>query len=131
GKPSVFLDTLPTPTVGESGPGLAPEVHNRGGFLGGSDYGPGSDSAESYRDQANYVNQHSEVNSAGSYDPYMDDYKGCNNCGVKGEYRDVSLWSDIMRRIHRWRWRRSSMGILPRTVTLGLSSSRTTRLQHL
>ncbi|KAK1795667.1 hypothetical protein P4O66_001160 [Electrophorus voltai] len=53
------------------------------------DYGLGSDSAESYRDQPDYENRHLEVDSAGSYDLYMDDHKDCDDCG------DVSLWSDM------------------------------------
>ncbi|KAK1785635.1 hypothetical protein P4O66_018270, partial [Electrophorus voltai] len=66
--------------------------HNRGG---GPEYGPGSDSTESCRDQPDYKNWHMEVDSAVSYDPYMDYYEGYADCGEKGEYSDVSLRSDL------------------------------------
>ncbi|KAK1796266.1 hypothetical protein P4O66_009339 [Electrophorus voltai] len=49
-----------------------------GRFWGGPDYGPGLDSAESYRDQPDYKNRHSEVDSTGCYDPYMNNYKDCD-----------------------------------------------------
>ncbi|KAK1792038.1 hypothetical protein P4O66_001816 [Electrophorus voltai] len=51
----------------------------------------GSDSAESYGDQLDYKNQHLEVDSVGSYDLYLDDYRGYADYG---EYSDVSLQSD-------------------------------------
>ncbi|KAK1798165.1 hypothetical protein P4O66_000657 [Electrophorus voltai] len=66
-----------------------------GRFWRGPDYGLGSDSPESYRDQPNYVNRHSKVDSIGSYDPYVDDYKGSDDCGEKGEYSNINLRSDM------------------------------------
>ncbi|KAK1784437.1 hypothetical protein P4O66_011372, partial [Electrophorus voltai] len=64
-------------------------------FLGGPEYGPGSDSVESCRDQPDYENRHMEEDSAGSYDPYMDYYEGYTDYGERGEYSDISLWSDL------------------------------------
>ncbi|KAK1795657.1 hypothetical protein P4O66_001152 [Electrophorus voltai] len=91
GKPSILLGTLQTPTIGESA---------AGGFWGGSECGPGSDSAESYgptldyRDWYNGV-QYSESDSAGFYDPTMNYDKGCVDSERKGEYSDISLWLDF------------------------------------
>ncbi|KAK1787159.1 hypothetical protein P4O66_017534, partial [Electrophorus voltai] len=68
----------------------------------------------SYRGELDYEN------CTGSYDPYMDNHKGCDDCGKKGEYSVDSLrtWNPIM-------------GILPWTVTFGLSFPRMTSLWHL
>ncbi|KAK1795584.1 hypothetical protein P4O66_001082 [Electrophorus voltai] len=85
-----------------------------GRFWGGPVYGPGSDSVESYGDQPDDENRHSEVESAGSYrdqsdyenrylevdsvvsyDPYLDDYWGYADYREKGEYSNVSLRSDM------------------------------------
>ncbi|KAK1799539.1 hypothetical protein P4O66_000421 [Electrophorus voltai] len=63
-------------------------------FGGGPGYGPGSDSMESYRVQ-NYEDRQTEVDSAGSYNPYMDYPEGYTDCGERGEYSDVSLRSDL------------------------------------
>ncbi|KAK1794718.1 hypothetical protein P4O66_009881 [Electrophorus voltai] len=63
--------------------------------MGGPVYGPGSDSAESYRDQLDYVNRHSEVDSAGFYSPYLEDHRGYTGYEEKGECSKVSLWLDI------------------------------------
>ncbi|KAK1785527.1 hypothetical protein P4O66_018891, partial [Electrophorus voltai] len=62
---------------------------------GGPVYGPGSDSAESYGDQPGYDNRHSEVDSTGSYDLYMDHPEGHAEYGERVEYSDVSLRSDM------------------------------------
>ncbi|KAK1800583.1 hypothetical protein P4O66_005790 [Electrophorus voltai] len=64
-------------------------------FCGGPAYGPGSDSLESYGDQPDHENRHLEVDSAGSYDPCLDDYGGYADYGEKGECSDVSVWSDM------------------------------------
>ncbi|KAK1806104.1 hypothetical protein P4O66_012815 [Electrophorus voltai] len=64
-------------------------------ILGGPEYGPGSDPAESYGPQPDYENRHSEVDSAGSYDPYMDYYKGYADYGDYGECRAISLRLDL------------------------------------
>ncbi|KAK1798038.1 hypothetical protein P4O66_000536 [Electrophorus voltai] len=45
-----------------------------GRFWGGPIYASGLDSAEPYGDQLDYENRHSEVDSAESYDPCLDDY---------------------------------------------------------
>ncbi|KAK1806980.1 hypothetical protein P4O66_005461, partial [Electrophorus voltai] len=87
-KPYRFLGTLPTPTVGESGP-----VHNRGGTHW-TIWG-GLDSTESYRDQPDYENRHSELDSAESCEPYMDYYEGYAEYGEREEYSDISLRSDL------------------------------------
>ncbi|KAK1793962.1 hypothetical protein P4O66_010876, partial [Electrophorus voltai] len=56
----------------------------------GPDYGPGSDSAESYRDQPDYKNRHSEEDSTTpTWITIRDD------CGEKREYSDISLRSDM------------------------------------
>ncbi|KAK1785827.1 hypothetical protein P4O66_003202 [Electrophorus voltai] len=76
-------------------PGLTPDFHNRGGhwtILGGPEYGPGSDSVESYRPQPDYEDWHLEVDSAGCY---LDYYEGYLECGDRGECSDVSLQSDL------------------------------------
>ncbi|XP_035377111.1 uncharacterized protein LOC118240542 [Electrophorus electricus] len=71
-----------------------------GGFWRGPGYGSGSDSAELYRPQPDYgeqyfEDQYSEVDSAGSYDPYMDCYEGYADYGGRGECSNVSLQSDL------------------------------------
>ncbi|KAK1789907.1 hypothetical protein P4O66_002236 [Electrophorus voltai] len=81
-------------------PGLTPHSHHGGGgrwtILGGPPkYGPGSDSAESYRPQPYSEDRHAEVDSAGSYDPYMDFHEGYTDYGEYGECRDISLRSDL------------------------------------
>ncbi|KAK1803195.1 hypothetical protein P4O66_021722, partial [Electrophorus voltai] len=112
-------------------------LHNGGGthwrILGGPVYGPGSDSADSYRDQPDYNNQHSEVDSAGTYDPYMDYSEGYAEYGERGSTMTSvcdRTWGPIMGRIHRWRWRRFSMGILSWTVTFTLPSPGTMSLRY-
>ncbi|KAK1786122.1 hypothetical protein P4O66_017850, partial [Electrophorus voltai] len=45
--------------------------------------------------QPDYENWHTEVDSTGSYNPYIDYYEGYTDCGARGEYSDVSLWSDL------------------------------------
>ncbi|KAK1800243.1 hypothetical protein P4O66_000289 [Electrophorus voltai] len=42
-----------------------------------------------------YENWHSEVDSAGSCDPYMDYSEGYAEYGERAEYSDISLWSDL------------------------------------
>ncbi|KAK1802129.1 hypothetical protein P4O66_021757 [Electrophorus voltai] len=42
-----------------------------------------------------YENWHSEVDSAGSYNPYMDYSEGYAEYGERGEYSDVTLWFDL------------------------------------
>ncbi|KAK1792982.1 hypothetical protein P4O66_001699 [Electrophorus voltai] len=44
-------------------------------FWGGPVYGPGSDGAESYGEQPDQEDRYSEMDSAGSYDPYLDDHR--------------------------------------------------------
>ncbi|KAK1804526.1 hypothetical protein P4O66_020534 [Electrophorus voltai] len=85
-RPSIILASLHTPTTGEEA---------TGGFWGGPEYGPGSDSAESNRPQPDYKDQYSEVDSAGSYDPYMDYCEGYADYGGNRECSDVSLRSDL------------------------------------
>ncbi|KAK1799589.1 hypothetical protein P4O66_000468 [Electrophorus voltai] len=78
--------------------------HHRGEccrrILGGPEFGPGSDSAESYgpgsdyRDWYNGV-QYLESDSAGFYDPTMDYHEGYMDSERKGEYNDISLRSDF------------------------------------
>ncbi|KAK1794885.1 hypothetical protein P4O66_010087 [Electrophorus voltai] len=87
-------------------PGLTPYSHNRGEDHwwifggGGPGYGPGSDSAESSRPQPDYgerytEDQYSEVDSAGSDDPYMDYCEGYADYGGNRECSDVSPRSDL------------------------------------
>ncbi|KAK1788417.1 hypothetical protein P4O66_016849, partial [Electrophorus voltai] len=45
--------------------------------------------------QPDSEDRHTEMDSAGSYDPYMDFYKGYADYGDNGECSDVSLWSDL------------------------------------
>ncbi|KAK1786224.1 hypothetical protein P4O66_017932, partial [Electrophorus voltai] len=71
-RPFIILVSLHTPTTGEE---------TTGRFWGGPEYGPGSDSAEFCRDQPDYENRHMEVDSTGSYDPYMEYYEPYANCG--------------------------------------------------
>ncbi|KAK1797756.1 hypothetical protein P4O66_008104 [Electrophorus voltai] len=90
-RPSVILASLHSPTTGEEA---------TGGFWGGPGYGPESDSEESYRPQPDYgeryvEDQYSEVDSAGSYDPYMDCCEGYADYGGNRECSDVSLWSEL------------------------------------
>ncbi|KAK1785825.1 hypothetical protein P4O66_003200 [Electrophorus voltai] len=56
-RPSLVLASLHGSTTGEEPAGR---------FWGGPAYGPGTDSAESYGDQPDYENLHSEADSAGS-----------------------------------------------------------------
>ncbi|KAK1794586.1 hypothetical protein P4O66_001307 [Electrophorus voltai] len=62
-----------------------------GRFCGGPVYGLGSNSAESYGDQPDYENRHSEVDSTGFYGPYLEDISGYAGYGEKGECSDVIL----------------------------------------
>ncbi|KAK1795688.1 hypothetical protein P4O66_001178 [Electrophorus voltai] len=83
---------MQTPTRGESA---------AGGFWGGPEFDPGSDSAESYRPTSDYRDwyngvQYSESDSAGFYDPTMDYHKGYMNSEKKGEYNDISLRSNFV-----------------------------------
>ncbi|KAK1802507.1 hypothetical protein P4O66_021794, partial [Electrophorus voltai] len=64
-------------------------------FGRGPEYGPGSDSAESYRSQPDYEDRHSEGDSAGSSDPYMEYYEGYVDYEDRGECSDVSLRSNL------------------------------------
>ncbi|KAK1800521.1 hypothetical protein P4O66_005740, partial [Electrophorus voltai] len=73
-RPSLILASLHGSTMGEE---------PTGGYWGGPVYGPGSDSAESYRDQTDYDNRHSEADSAGSYGPYMDYSEGYAEYGER------------------------------------------------
>ncbi|KAK1796349.1 hypothetical protein P4O66_009407 [Electrophorus voltai] len=80
-------------------PDLTPHFQRGGGghwtILGApTEYGPGSDSAESYRPQPDYEDWHTEVDSAGSYDHYMDFHEGLADYGEYGVCSDVSLRSD-------------------------------------
>ncbi|KAK1796813.1 hypothetical protein P4O66_000904 [Electrophorus voltai] len=90
GESSILVGTLPAIKAGESVPG---------GFWGGPDRGPGSDSLESYLasldywDQDDYDDQYPWLGSAGSYVPSMDYRKGYGDYGKGEEYDDVSLKS--------------------------------------
>ncbi|KAK1789813.1 hypothetical protein P4O66_015688, partial [Electrophorus voltai] len=95
GKPPVLLGTLLTPTRGLAS-WIFNEVGTRLTILGGGPiYGQGSDSAESCRDQPDYEKWHSDVDSAGCYSPYLEDYRGYAGYEEKGECSDVSLQSDM------------------------------------
>ncbi|KAK1803854.1 hypothetical protein P4O66_003801 [Electrophorus voltai] len=83
GKPSILLGTLHATTTGESA---------IGGFWGGPECGPGSDTAESYRPTSDFRNwyddeQYPVLDSAETYYSSMDyrDY------GTREEYSHVSL----------------------------------------
>ncbi|KAK1792978.1 hypothetical protein P4O66_001696 [Electrophorus voltai] len=82
---SIILASLHTSTMEEEAAGR---------FWGGPEYGPGSDSEESYRPQPDSEDWHTEVNSTGSYDQYMDFYEGYADHGEFGECSNVSLRSD-------------------------------------
>ncbi|KAK1790257.1 hypothetical protein P4O66_014169, partial [Electrophorus voltai] len=76
-------------------PGLTPHFHHGGGgrwtILGGPpEYGPGSDSAQSYRPQPDSEGWYAE-----SYDHYMEIQEGYVDYGEYGECSDVSLRSDV------------------------------------
>ncbi|KAK1785815.1 hypothetical protein P4O66_003192 [Electrophorus voltai] len=75
-----------TPTTGEEATGQ---------FWGDPEYGPGSDSAESHRPPPDYEDQHAEVDSAGSYDPYMELYEGSVDYGDNRECSVISLRSNL------------------------------------
>ncbi|KAK1795558.1 hypothetical protein P4O66_001055 [Electrophorus voltai] len=83
-RPSLILASLHGSTTGEEPTGQ---------YWAGHGYGLGLDSAESYRDQLDYENRHSEVDSAGSYDPYMNYNEGYAEYGE--ECSDVSLRTDL------------------------------------
>ncbi|KAK1800233.1 hypothetical protein P4O66_000278 [Electrophorus voltai] len=84
-------------------------------------YGPGSDSAESYRPQPDADDRYMEVDSAASYDQYMDFYEGYADHGEYGlDYGEA----------HPWRWRRSSMGIPSTAMTWCLRTPRETMPWH-
>ncbi|KAK1792930.1 hypothetical protein P4O66_001658 [Electrophorus voltai] len=85
-RPSLILASLQ---------GSSTREEPTGQFWAGPVCGPGTDSAESYGDQPDYENRHSEVDSAGCYDPYREDYKGYAGYGERGECSDVSLRSDM------------------------------------
>ncbi|KAK1792700.1 hypothetical protein P4O66_012627 [Electrophorus voltai] len=61
---------------------------------GGPVYGPGSDGAESYGEQLDQEDRYSEMDSAGSYDPYLDDHREDTDYGETEECHDVCLQSD-------------------------------------
>ncbi|KAK1793807.1 hypothetical protein P4O66_001533 [Electrophorus voltai] len=82
-----WTPTIPRRDLHSSWPHSMDLQQLAGRFLGPV-YGPGSESAESYGNQLDYENRHSEVDSAGSYDPYLDDYSGY---GDYGKYSDISL----------------------------------------
>ncbi|KAK1792565.1 hypothetical protein P4O66_012499 [Electrophorus voltai] len=63
-------------------------------FWGGPVYGPGSDGAESYGEQLEQEDRYLEMDSAGSYDPYLDDHMGDKDYGETEECNDVCLQSD-------------------------------------
>ncbi|KAK1791064.1 hypothetical protein P4O66_002105 [Electrophorus voltai] len=63
-------------------------------FLGGPVYGPGSDIAESYGEQPSQEDRYLEMDSAGSYDPCLDDYRGYTDYRETEECSDVCLRSD-------------------------------------
>ncbi|KAK1801576.1 hypothetical protein P4O66_004536 [Electrophorus voltai] len=86
-RPSVTLASPHTPTMGE-------EASGRSGGAPPPEYGPGSDSEESYRPQPDSEDQHTEVDSAGSYDRYMDFHEGSAEHGEYGECSDISLRFD-------------------------------------
>ncbi|KAK1793770.1 hypothetical protein P4O66_001506 [Electrophorus voltai] len=50
-------------------------------FWRGPVYGPGSNGAESYGEQPDQEDRYSEMDSAGSYDPYLDDHMGDTDYG--------------------------------------------------
>ncbi|KAK1804780.1 hypothetical protein P4O66_003628 [Electrophorus voltai] len=64
-------------------------------FGGPPEYGPGSDSKESYRPQPDYEDRHTEVDSAGSYNHFMDFHEGYADYGEYRECSDVSLLSEV------------------------------------
>ncbi|KAK1797480.1 hypothetical protein P4O66_008331 [Electrophorus voltai] len=63
-------------------------------FWGGPVYGPGSDGAESYGEQPDKEDRYSEMDSAGSYDPYLEDHRGDTDYRETEECSDVCLQSD-------------------------------------
>ncbi|KAK1804003.1 hypothetical protein P4O66_003760 [Electrophorus voltai] len=85
-RPSLILASLRKSTTG---------VEATRQFWGCRDYVPGLDSVESYRAQPDYEDRHTEVDFAGSYNPYMYYYEGYSDCGVRGEYSDISLQLDL------------------------------------
>ncbi|KAK1791998.1 hypothetical protein P4O66_001782 [Electrophorus voltai] len=76
-RSSVILALLHTPTTGEEA---------TGGFWEGPEYGPGSESVETYRPQQDYEDWN---------DPYMDFSEGYADYGDNGECSDVGLRSDL------------------------------------
>ncbi|KAK1797330.1 hypothetical protein P4O66_008294, partial [Electrophorus voltai] len=84
-RPSLILALLHGATGGE-------EPADR--FWGGPVYGPGSDGAESCGEQPDQESRYSEMDSAGSYDPYLDDRMGDTEYGETEEYSDVCLQSE-------------------------------------
>ncbi|KAK1805902.1 hypothetical protein P4O66_012795, partial [Electrophorus voltai] len=110
--------------VGKPSTGHAADPHNWGErrrrILGGPECGAGSDSVESYKPESDYrdwygEDQYPELDSAWSYDPYMDDQEGYAALGESKEFSDVSFRSDssTMWGIRSWRWRRSFIRTLP------------------
>ncbi|KAK1785829.1 hypothetical protein P4O66_003204 [Electrophorus voltai] len=63
-------------------------------FWGGPVYGPASDGAESYGEQPDQEDRYSAMDSAGSYNPYLDDHMGDTDYGETEECSDVCLQSD-------------------------------------
>ncbi|KAK1790616.1 hypothetical protein P4O66_014492 [Electrophorus voltai] len=55
---------------------------------------PGSNSAESCREQPDQEDRYSEMDSAGSYDPYLDDHMGDTDYGETEECSDICLQSE-------------------------------------
>ncbi|KAK1798691.1 hypothetical protein P4O66_006977 [Electrophorus voltai] len=84
-RPSLILASLHGATGGE-------EPADR--FWGGAVYGPGSDGAESCGEQPDQEDQYSEMDSPGSYDPYLDDRMGETEYGETEECSDVCLQSE-------------------------------------
>ncbi|KAK1804149.1 hypothetical protein P4O66_020191, partial [Electrophorus voltai] len=82
-RPSLILASLHGDTRGE-------EPADRFGG-GGPVYGPGSDGAESCREQPDQEDRYSEMDSAGSYNPYLEDHMGDTEYG---ECSDFCLQSE-------------------------------------
>ncbi|KAK1806680.1 hypothetical protein P4O66_005181, partial [Electrophorus voltai] len=63
-------------------------------FWGGPVYGPGSNGTESCGEQPDQEDRYSEMDSAGLYDPYLDDHMGDTEYGETEECSDVCLQSE-------------------------------------
>ncbi|KAK1784076.1 hypothetical protein P4O66_004318 [Electrophorus voltai] len=84
-RPSLILASLPGATGRE-------EPADR--FWGGPVYGLGLDGAEPYGEQPDQEEWYSDMDSAGSYDPYLDDHRGDTDYGETEECSDVCLQSN-------------------------------------